>query len=629
VGAPVPPAEAAARAREALAQLAALEERAGRLLGLEQDLEHAQAQSERQRSYRARVVAVATPEHALQTPAAIRDAHADVGASLEDALAETRELRARARAVEADQALFLEDVRRLELELPRWRSLQREAQALGAEHEVALQTAGAVEVLEARLRDARDQRREEQQQATTRRREVKAAVRALRDRGGCFPDALLRLRDTLDASLYTERYEETREADAPAIEARLGPLREALLVEDPESAAASAARLGLDVAWFLVDTSEEIPEPTIEASLNGGVLVRQGSAWRWSRYPERPVVGRAARERRIQALEGELETLDEQLQMVDLALVSIARDQQRAGALRASASRLEAPDPAPKLARARQQVEQLRAEHGELERAAAVSESLERAHRAWRDALGALLPDSSLLDPPDWIGRALEVEALVSEARAARQILLKVAPDRESLRAHRDDLSDLPLSEETLQALTRELEAVAAERRRWRSPLPQLRYLSEHLEHLEWGGWASNLKERAALRPALQRQLDVTRRRLDDAQREEERAGEEFESARSLWIESDGRFQGTRRDLQQEGAALDALGVSDPSGAAVRAAERSARSIEARVQIVSAEERDADRALVRATGRQEALQETLASQKVAAQEAERQHLPWR
>lgn len=626
-GEAVPPAAAAGRAADVLGALSVLEERAAGLEVLEQDLRHARDEAGRQRRCLERVAA-ASPDRELASAADLREAWREASQAAARAREEARTHRAQAMAAEADRALLDEDARRLDAELPRWRAVQREALELGERHGVSLADAAAVEALAARLRAQRDALRQEQLRTDGRRRDLKEHLRALRDRGGSFSPALLHLKDSLDASLYTERYEHAAADEAPAIEARLGPLREALLVEDPQLAAEAAQDLGLDAAWFLTRGSASPIEPEVVASLDGGLLLRQGGAWRWSRYPERPVVGRAARERRVRTLEGELEALDLRLEQLAAELAATDRDQGRLGKLRAQTERLEAPDPSPAVEALRRQLAQLDAERASEVAAAERADAREAAHRARREALDDLLPEAALLDPPDWSERAAALEARVLRAREASRRLREAATDRSLLRAHREDLDRPPLSEQALRELGEQLATLAAERARWQAPLPQLRQLSENLEHLSWGHWEAQLSERAALKPALERQLEDSARELAEAEGAEEAAAGDFEGARSLWIEADGRLQSTLRDLRDEAAALEALGIADPSDEALAAARRAAREAGDRVAQAAREERAADRRQVLAAKRRDDLRQALAERVEAAREAERLHRPW-
>ena len=118
--------------------------------------------------------------------------------------------------------------------------------------------------------------------------------------GGRLDEAMVRLRDLVDGRLAAELYDETPEKDAPVVEARLGPLHQALLVEDVAEAIEKISREPdfPDQVWLVEPgVLKEVPEGK---PYPGAELVKMGDAWRLSRHPERPVVGRAAREREIE-----------------------------------------------------------------------------------------------------------------------------------------------------------------------------------------------------------------------------------------------------------------------------------------------------------------------------------------
>ena len=61
-------------------------------------------------------------------------------------------------------------------------------------------------------------------------------------RGGHPDESLIYLRDLVDGNLVAELYDETSEEDAPMVEARLGPLHQALIVENIPDAVGKIVR---------------------------------------------------------------------------------------------------------------------------------------------------------------------------------------------------------------------------------------------------------------------------------------------------------------------------------------------------------------------------------------------------
>ncbi len=70
-----------------------------------------------------------------------------------------------------------------------------------------------------------------------RRESLQSAARELLAAGGPFDTELLRLKDALGAELLAGAFEDASVEDAAVLEARLGPLVQALVVDDPATAA--------------------------------------------------------------------------------------------------------------------------------------------------------------------------------------------------------------------------------------------------------------------------------------------------------------------------------------------------------------------------------------------------------
>ena len=136
-----------------------------------------------------------------------------------------------------------------------------------------------------------------------------AAARELLAAGGPFDPELVTLRDQLGADLFAANFEDAGLEKAGVLEARLGPLAQALVVDNLTSAArAIAARpRSLGSVWLLSrEQNASAIDPTLEhQSGSPDVFVEEGRALRVSRIPEQPRLGRKARERRAAELREE------------------------------------------------------------------------------------------------------------------------------------------------------------------------------------------------------------------------------------------------------------------------------------------------------------------------------------
>ncbi len=163
--------------------------------------------------------------------------------------------------------------------------------------------------------------------------------------GGRLDEALVRLRDLVDGTLAAELYDDTPEQQAPTVEARLGPLHGAILVEDvPEAAGIISHEPDRpDHVWLMeAGALKAIPDGK---PYPGAELVKMGEAWRLSRHPERPVVGRAARELEIERLRTHADNLRAEIETVRSEEAHLLDGIEKVGMLKRYYRFIGAPDP--------------------------------------------------------------------------------------------------------------------------------------------------------------------------------------------------------------------------------------------------------------------------------------------
>ncbi|WP_338111505.1 hypothetical protein, partial [Sorangium cellulosum] len=135
--------------------------------------------------------------------------------------------------------------------------------------------------------------REAQERLLREARELLAA-------GGPFAPELIELKDRLGAELVALGFEDVALAEAAELEARLGGLAQALVVDDPEGAARAIAGRPDALADVLLVARDADLEGLASArsAVEVGardVAVDEGIALRVSRVPSRPRLGRRAR----------------------------------------------------------------------------------------------------------------------------------------------------------------------------------------------------------------------------------------------------------------------------------------------------------------------------------------------
>ena len=241
-------------------------------------------------------------------------------AALESATGE--HARARRNVDELEEAWKRESthVQRLEA----GRALRRRIERVKVEIEAARRERGwhsgvsslhEIEVLRSNLTEQRDAVLSNAKGLRQRRRELEEERRRVAEAGASLSREVGELAKELGGGTVAERFEDIALEDAGVQEARLGPLVNAIIVDDPQRAArtAASARDRPDSVWLARPAA--IADPTQVAGSEGerignAVMARSSEdVWRVTDIPERPVLGRRARERKLEALKHEADAL--------------------------------------------------------------------------------------------------------------------------------------------------------------------------------------------------------------------------------------------------------------------------------------------------------------------------------
>lgn len=632
VGAQVPAALAYERASRALASLGRLARLAEERPKLSPLLDRARAQAERQRAARAEADALSTPELALATRVDVDAAQQRAEAELSDAEERSRTEAQAAREAEVARDDARERIRALEALAIRWCEIRAEADALSSRHGQAIASRRDLDDLRERLQVRRDEVRQGSGEAEARRRALQEEAIRLEQAGGHFSPALLQARDLVGGELLAGRFEEVLVDEAAAVQALLGPLHQAILVEDVRAAAEALAQAAErpETVWLVGEEAtlelDEAGRPPGEL-LGRDALVRSPECVRLTRLPEQATLGWRARQRRIQELKREERSSAEQAEAwraeeraLDRALDAVAR-------LSHETAILERGDPRPELGAAREEQEHA----GELARAHAEAAGAARvraqALRKAKAALTRLLSEAWLLDEGDLGAEAEELAARLDQVQRAEAELGRTAAERRILEGRIEVLRAVPHPEDALQRMSgRKAEAERARDELGRA-LIALRYVEEHREALSWTDAEAALQGQQRLAPALVEQLERAKEaaeraqdRLSAAEAEARQALQALQAEDSLVCSLDEALARGREDLAQ-------TGVEDPSAEALARVAREVADLEERRTALVAEDRKLSEDLARSEERLSGARKEVQEARRWAEDEERSFRP--
>ncbi|GMM76034.1 chromosome partition protein MukB [Vibrio alginolyticus] len=241
-----------------------------------------------------------------------RERHATQIESLEIAQEEVRDQRGEQRRLEQNAAA---EISKLEAIAPAWiaanDALEKLREQSGADLEDRHAVMNHMQVVleqERELSLAKDKLAE-------RRSQLDTEIERLASPGGSNDPRLKGLADTLGGVLLSEIYDDITIDDAPYFSAMYGPARHAIVVSDLSGIEEKLVELDdcPEDLYIIEGNIDAFDDSSFDAEeLEGAVCVRMNDRqMRYSRLPEIPLFGRAAREQRLELLRNEREEVVE------------------------------------------------------------------------------------------------------------------------------------------------------------------------------------------------------------------------------------------------------------------------------------------------------------------------------
>lgn len=477
---------------------------------------------------------------------------------------------------------------------PMWCDLATRAQHLATELECSLTSLPELKAAREMVAQHLTQVKASESALVERRESLQSAARELLAAGGPFDAELLRLKDNLGAELLAGAFEDASVEDAAVLEARLGPLVQALVVDDPATAAKQvhgrpdslsdvwlvsrdedAARLGAGAAR----ESEEVTD----------VVVSEQRAIRVTRIPTRPRLGRKAREKRAAELRAEADALDAQIESTRVGRRRLERLAEDGEALLAGQVAWLAGDPAPELAAIGRQLSEVQAQQEKHRGAMTRFQEAARQLAPRIESLRGLLGSAVLLDPPDHAQRRDDLERDHDAAQAAQAEIQRC---REAARVVEDKLDVLrraPLSETEVETLKAQLRRLSDERDRLDAAIEAMEFVAGNAEALGWDDAPAQLEASRSLVPALEEQLRRAEEALAVANAAVEAADKDYESATAEWQDADGRRRAAVEQLRAAERRFTEMEIADPTEAAVATAHEEMQRLKEEATVLAAE----------------------------------------
>ncbi|RPH29015.1 chromosome partition protein MukB [Buttiauxella warmboldiae] len=416
----------------------------------------------------------------------------------------------------------------------------------------------------------------ERDEVGARKRAIDEEIERLSQPGGAEDPRLNALAERFGGVLLSEIYDDISLDDAPYFSALYGPSRHAIVVPD------------LSLVRDQLDNLEDCPEDlyliegdpasfddsvfTVE-ELNAAVLVKTAERqWRYSRLPQLPLFGRAARENRLEKLHAERETLAERF-------ATLSFDVQKSQRLHQSFSRFigqhlgVAFDDDPEA-----EIRQLNTRRGEVERAINSHENDNQQQRQQYDRakegvdqLNRLLPRISLLNDETLADRCDEIRERLDEAQEAARFLQQFGNPLAKLEAVASVLQSDP---EQFEQLKEDYQYAQQVQRDARQQAFALTEVVQRRAHFGYSDSAAMLDGNSDLNEKLRRRLEqaeAERTRSREALRSHAQQLSQFSQLMASLKSSFDTKKELLTDLHKE---LQDIGVRADTGAEERARAR-------------------------------------------------------
>jgi len=431
-------------------------------------------------------------------------------------------------------------------------------------------------------------------------------ARDLLTTGGPFSPALLQLRDKLGAELLASGFEETAIEEAALIEARLGPLSQALIVDDPMVAAAAVADRSEELTDVLLvprdaDLLRVEPPSSLAPSYAVDVLIHEGVALRVSRIPDKPRLGRRARERRAAELRACAEVKSHELDVARVKRRLLEELRNDGDMLLAELDLWLAGDPAEAIRLIQDAITDAAIQIDRQRSASNYHAHAAQTIQPRIAKLRVLLADAALLDLPNQAERVQTLEAEKVQARDAERWVVAHAEDALHLETGLAELRQLPLSNEEVLALNEHAALLESHRERLDAGIEALDYLRSNVEALGWEEAPRRLDAEQALIPALTGQLYEAQALQQAAEVSANDADELFEKASACFLQAESKCRSIKAEQELSIERLRVLAVPDPTTETLTAATANLARLERELQSHGSQHA----ALLTAKGRQE------------------------
>ncbi|AXG46811.1 chromosome partition protein MukB [Photorhabdus laumondii] len=482
------------------------------------------------------------------------------------------------RRMEMRQALeqLKQKIQSLTARAPVWLAAQDTLSQLCEQNGEALASSNDVTEYMQQLLEREREATVERDEVAAQKRELEKQIERLSQPSGAEDSRMIALAERFGGVLLSEIYDDITIDDAPYFSALYGPARHGIVVPD------------LSLVRSHLETLEDCPEDlyliegdpqsfddsvfNAEEQANAVLVKSSDRQWRYSRYPELPLFGRAARENRLEALNLERDTLAERYATLSFDVQKIQRAHQAFSQFVGKHLSV-AFDTDPEA-----EIRELRQRHTELERELSrFEEQTQQQRQQYTQAkeslttLNRLIPQVTLLLDETLIDRVEEIREELDEAQEAARFLQQHGSALAKLEPMVAVLQSDPQQHEQLQ---QDYETAKQSQHQAKQQAFALVEVVQRRAHFSYSDSAGMLSENADLNDKLRQRLEHAesdRSRAREQLRQQQAQYSQFNQVLASLKSSYETKQDMLKELHQE---MKEIGVRADANAEMRARER-------------------------------------------------------
>ncbi|MEZ8100296.1 chromosome partition protein MukB [Vibrio bivalvicida] len=502
-----------------------------------------------------------------------RERHAMQIESLEMSQEEVREQRSEQRRLEQDASA---EIKKLEAIAPTWIAAHDALESLREQSGADLYDSQSVMSHMQVVLEEEKKQSVAKDKLAERRTQLEGEIERLASPGGSNDPRLKGLADTLGGVLLSEIYDDITIGDAPYFSAMYGPARHAIVVSDLSGIEEKLVELDdcPEDLYIIEGDIDAFDDSSFDAEeLEGAVCVRMNDRqMRYSRLPEIPLFGRAAREQRLELLRDEREEVVEEHAKAAFDSQKLQRMYQAFNSFVAKHIQVAfESDPEQALATIRDKRNQLVRVLADLDAKEQQQRSQLLGSKQALAALDKIAPNMALIEDDDLSAQFEELE----------QNLAKLTEAKSFVTSHGKTIAELEKIVSALDADPEQFDALEAEYQAADQKLQQLKKqifaLSDLVERRHYFAYADSvdlLNQSSELSEQLKAKLVEAERARTRSRDELKQAQGQMNQYNQVLASLKSSHQAKLETVQEFKQELQEYGVTADEGAAERAMRR-------------------------------------------------------